>query len=152
MSRAKIPGPETMAVIGQFGYYIIQFSYFSYLHLAVFDGFPLKLPRYLVDMIMLMEIMRQALQVNVLSASLRKKGYEFPLKVGSYICESKSDAKNILKAFEEKYKLQEYRVLRPMFDPNGYTRDVLQIESVIKHVTTIEDYWVDCKDELESQD
>ena len=37
-----------------------------------------------------------------------------------------------------------------MFDPNGYARDVLQIGSVIKHVTTVEDYWGDCKDELES--
>ena len=35
---------------------------------------------------------------------------------------------------------------------NGYTSDVLQIGSVIKHLTTIEDYWVDCKDELESWD
>ena len=39
-----------------------------------------------------------------------------------------------------------------MFDPNGYARDVLQIGSVIKHVTTMEDYWVDYKNELESHD
>ena len=39
-----------------------------------------------------------------------------------------------------------------MFDPNGYARDVLQIGSVIKHVTTMEDYWADCKNELQSQD
>ena len=58
----------------------------------------------------------------------------------------------MLKAFENKYKLEEYKVVRPMFDPNGYARDVLQIGSVIKHVTTIEDYWENCKDELESQD
>ena len=45
-----------------------------------------------------------------------------------------------------------YEVLRPMFDPNGYVRDVLQIRSVIKYITTIEDYWVDCRDEFESQD
>ena len=29
---------------------------------------------------------------------------------------------------------------------------MLQIGSIIKHVTTIKDYWADCKDELESQD
>ena len=29
---------------------------------------------------------------------------------------------------------------------------MLQIGSVIKHVTTIEDYWAECKDELEGQD
>ena len=45
-----------------------------------------------------------------------------------------------------------YEVLRPMFDFNGYARDVLQIGSVIKHITIVEDYWVDCKDEFESQD
>lgn len=144
--------PKAMAIISQFGCYFIQFSYFSYLRLATFYGFPLKLPKYPDDLIMLMEIVRQALQVNVLSASLRKKEYEFPIKVGAYSCESRLDAKNMLKAFEEKYKLQEYEVLRPMFDPNGYARDVLQIGSVIKHVTTMEDYWADCKDELESWD
>ena len=39
-----------------------------------------------------------------------------------------------------------------MFDLNGYARDVLQIGSVIKHITIVEDYQVDCKDEFESQD
>ena len=94
--------PEEMAAISQLGSYFIQFSSFSYLRLATFDGFPLKLPRYRDDMIMLIEIMRQAIQVNVLSANLRKKGYEFPIKVGAYSCETRSDAKNILKAFERK--------------------------------------------------
>ena len=144
--------PKAMAIISQFGSYFIQFSSFSYLRLVAFDGFPLKLPRYPDDMIVLVEIVRQAIKVNVLGASLRKKGYEFPIKVGAYSCETRSDAKNILKAFENKYKLEEYEVVRPTFDPNGYARDVLQIGSVIKHVTTIEDYWADCKDELESQD
>ena len=144
--------PEAMVAISQFGCYFIQFSSFSYLHLAAFDGFPMKLPRYPDDMIVLMEIMRQAVQVNVLSASLRKKGYELPIRVGAYSCDTRPDAKNILKAFESKYKLEEYEVVKPMFDPNGYARDVLQIGSVIKHVTTMEDYWADCKDELESRD
>ena len=141
-----------MAAISQFGCYFIQFSSFSYLRLAAFDGFPLKLPRYPDDMIVLVEIVRRAIQVNVLSASLRKKGYEFPIKVGAYNCETRSDAKNILKAFERKYQLEEYEVVRPAFDPNGYARDVLQIGSVIKHVNTMEDYWADCKDEPESCD
>ena len=88
----------------------------------------------------------------MLCASLQKKGYEFPIKVRAYSCEARPDAKNILKAFERKYKLEEYEVVRPMFDPNGYARDVLQIGSVIKHVTTLEDYWADCKSELESRD
>ena len=89
--------PEVMAAISQFGNYFIQFSTFSYLHLPAFDGFPLKLPRYLTDMIMLIEIMRQAVQMNVLSRSLKKKGYEFHMKVGAYSCESHSNAKNMLK-------------------------------------------------------
>ena len=45
-----------------------------------------------------------------------------------------------------------YEVLRPMFDQNGYAREVLQIGSLIKHITIVEDYWVDYKDEFESQD
>ena len=39
-----------------------------------------------------------------------------------------------------------------MFEPNGYARDVLQIGIVIKHATTIEDYWANCQDEFESLD
>ena len=139
-----------MVAISQFGSYFIYFSSISYLCLAAFEKFPLKLPRYPSNKIVLIEIVRQAIEVNVLSASLRKKGYEFPMKVGAYSCESRSDAKKMLKEFENKYKLEEYEVVRPIFNPNGYARDVLQIGSVIKHVTTIEDYWVDCKDELES--
>ena len=68
------------------------------------------------------------------------------MKVGGYNCESHSDAKNMLKVFETKHKLEEYEVARHMFDQNEYTR-----ESVINNVTTIEDYWADCKDELESR-
>ena len=45
-----------------------------------------------------------------------------------------------------------YEVLRHMLDPKKYAKDVLPIGSVIKHVNTIEDYWVDCKDEFESHD
>ena len=58
----------------------------------------------------------------------------------------------MLKVFKMKYKLEMYEVLRPMFDPKGYAREVLQIGSVVKHVTTIEDYWEDCRDEFESWD
>ena len=101
---------------------------------------------------MLIEIVRQAVQVNVLSGSLKKKGYEFIMKFGSYTCDSDSNVKNMLKAFEMKYKPEAYEVVRPMFDPNGYVRDVLQIGSVIKHITTVEDDWADCKDEFESHD
>ncbi len=40
--------------------------------------------------------------MNVLSASLRKKGYEFVIKVGAYSRETRSDVKNILKSFKKK--------------------------------------------------
>ena len=86
--------PEAMATISQFGSYFIQFSSFSYLCLAAFDGFPLKLSRYPNDMIVLIEIMRLAMQVNMLSA----------MKVGAYSCECQLDAKNMLKEFKNKYK------------------------------------------------
>ncbi len=88
----------------------------------------------------------------MLSESLKKKGYEFPMKVGAYSYESHFDVKNMIKVFKTKYKLEEYEVVRPMFDPNGYVREVLQIGSVIKNITTIEDYWVDCRNELKSRD
>ena len=63
--------------------------------------------------------------MNVLSKTLKKKGYEFPMKVGAHSCESHLDAKSMLKVFEMKYKLEAYEVLRPMFNLNGYARDVL---------------------------
>ena len=99
-----------MADISQFGNYSIKFSTFSYLRLATFDGFPLKLPRYSSYMIMLIEIMRQVSQVNVLSGNLKKKGYKFPMKVGAYSSRSQCDVKNMLKAFEMKYKLEAYKM------------------------------------------
>ncbi len=90
--------------------------------------------------------------MNVLNKSLKKKGYKFPMNLEAFSCDTHSNANNMLKVFEMKYKLDMYKVLRPMFDPNGYAKDVLQIGSIIKHITTIEDYWADSKNEFESQD
>ena len=90
-----------------------------YLHLATFDGFPLKLPGYPSDMILLIKIIRKSLQVNILSEILKKKGYEFPMKVGAFSYNTRSDAKNMMKVFDKKYKLDMYEVLRPMFNLNG---------------------------------
>ena len=132
--------PEAMAVISQFGNFFIQFSSFSYLHIATFDGLPLMLPRYPSDMIMLIKLVRQAMHVNLLSVSLRKKGYKFPMRVGAFSCESWSDAKKMLKTFETRYSLEMYEVVRPMFDPRGYARDVLQIGGTMRHITIVEDY------------
>ena len=73
--------PEAMAIISHFESYFIQLSSFSYLCLVAFNGFPLKIPRSPNEMLFLIEIVRQALQVNILSESLKKKGYEFPMKV-----------------------------------------------------------------------
>ena len=129
---------EVMAAINQFGIFFIQFSSFSYLCLAAFDGLPLKLPRYPGDMIVLIKIVRQAIQVNLLSGSLKKKGYEFPMKIGAFSYESQSDVK--LMTFEMKYRLEMYEVVRPMFDLKGYAKEVVQIGSIAKHITTIEDY------------
>ena len=90
--------------------------------------------------------------MNLLSGSLKKKVYEFPMKFGAFSCESQFDAKNMLKTFKTKYHLEMYEVVRPMFDPKGYAREVSQIGGTVKHVTTIEDYWADCRDEFESRD
>ena len=60
-----------------------------------------------------------------MSESLKKKRYEFPMKVEAFSYESHSDAKNMLKDFEMKYRLEMYENLRPMFNPNGYAREVL---------------------------
>lgn len=47
------------------------------------------------------------------------------MKVGAFSCDSKSEAKNMIKEFEKKYKLDMYEDLRPMFDPFRYAKDVL---------------------------
>ena len=78
--------------------------------------------------------------MNILSGSLWKKGYEFPMKVGTFSCDSRFDAKNMIKEFEKRYKLDMYEDLRPMFNHNGYAKDVLQIGSMIKYINTIKDY------------
>ena len=86
---------------------------------------------------LLIKIMRQAIQVNVLSEILKMKGYKFVMKLGTFSYESHYDANNMLKVLGMKYKLEMYEVLMPMFDPNGYARELLQIGNVIKHVPTI---------------
>ena len=74
------------------------------------------------------------------------------MKVGAFSCDTHFDSKNMLKVFEMKYKLDMYEVLRPMFNPNGFESDILQIKSVIKHITTIKDYYGYFKNEFESYD
>ena len=63
----------------------------------------------------------------MLNGSLKKKGYEFPMKVGAFSCESQFNVKDMLKMFKMRYKLEMYEVIRPMFDPKGYAKEVLQI-------------------------
>ena len=84
--------------------------------------------------------------------SLKKKGCELPMKVGAFSYESQSDMKNMLKTFEMRYHLEMYEMDRPMFDPKGYAREVLQIGGMVKHITTIEDYWANYRDEFKSRD
>lgn len=50
---------------------------------------------------------------------------------------SRLDAKNLTKAFERKYKLKDYQVIRPQLDPVDYVKDNLQLGSSYKHVLTI---------------
>lgn len=47
------------------------------------------------------------------------------MKVGAFNCETHSNAKNMLRVFEMKYKSEMNEFLRPMFDLNGYEREVL---------------------------
>ena len=75
-------------------------------------------------MIMLVKLICQALHVNLLSRSL-SKGYDFLMKVGAFNFNSRSEAKNMIKEFEKKYKLDMYEELTPMFDPYRYAKDVL---------------------------
>lgn len=102
-------------------------------------------------MIVLIEIIQQVLQVKILSGSLKKKGYEFPMKVGDFSCDTHSNAKNMMIFLKKKYKLDMYEVLWPMFNPHGYARDVMKIRSVITCISPqLNIYWADCKDEFES--
>lgn len=54
---------------------------------------------------MLIEIIWQALQVNIPSRNLKKKGYKFPMKVKAFSCDTWSEAKNMMKVFKKKYKI-----------------------------------------------
>ena len=74
------------------------------------------------------------------------------MKVGAFSCDSKSEAKNMIKEFEKKYKLDMYEGLRPMFDLYEYTKDILQIDGTMEHMVTVEDYWANCQDEFKSHE
>lgn len=109
--------------ITQFGSFFIQFASFSYLYLIGFDDFPMNLPRYPDDMIILVEVIPHMLEVNLINAGIKKKGYEFFVTIGAYSCTSRSNAKNMMKEFER---------------------------TMVKHIPELEYYWDNCKDELES--
>ena len=74
------------------------------------------------------------------------------MKVGALICDTQSNGNNMKNIFKQKYKLDMYEFLTPMFNPNMYTKYALQIGSMIKHITMIKDYWVNCKYEFKSHD
>ena len=73
------------------------------------------------------------------------------MKVGAFSYDTRSKATNMIE-FKKKHKLSMYEELRPMFDPYDYTKDILQISSIVKHVVTMGGYWANCQDEFESHD
>ena len=74
------------------------------------------------------------------------------MKVGAFSCDSRLETKNMMKEFEKKYNLYMYEEMRPMFDPYKYAKKVHQIDSIVKHVVTMEDYQANYQDEFESCD
>ena len=83
------------------------------------------MPRYPNENIILIEICHQILVVNTICANAKMVGISFPIRVGAYSFASCSNAKKLLKVFNERYKFESYEVIRLKFDLFNYIKDRL---------------------------
>lgn len=144
---------EAISVVSQFGCCFIQFPSFSYLRIGAFDGFPKRHTRYPEDKVVFVELRRQILEVNTLCSNVKKIiEIPFPIMVGSYSCASRSDIRNLVKAFESRIKLIDYEVIRPQYDPLSFVKDHLKLGYAYGHVLDIEDYWARCHNEYQTRE
>ena len=119
---------EVNLAISQFGCSFIQFSSFSYLQIGAYNGFPKRLPRYLEDKVVLVELCQQILEVNTFCFNVKKiAGIPFPIVVGPSSCASKSNASNIVKRFKKNIKLVDYEVLKPQYDLVKFLKGYLKL-------------------------
>ena len=95
---------------------------------------------------------QQILEVNELCSVMKKAGIPFLILLGGYSCALRSNAKNAVKNFEDRYKLASHEVIRLQFDTVDYIKDKLQLGPSYKHVSALEDYWANCVDEVECRE
>ena len=91
--------------------------------------------------------------MNTLCSNVKKiVEISFPIVAGSYSCASRSDARNLVKAFESRIKLIDYEVIRPQYDPVSFVKDHLKLGYAYRHVPAIEDYWAGCHNEYQTKE
>jgi len=138
---------EAMQLVSIYGSFFIQFSKFTYIRVGVFDGELVKLPRYVFDHFVLIEVCRQLAHVDKKFSTKKGSCISFPIELGHYSCQSKSDALN-LKVNLKKFNFQ-FFTARSQFDNKGFVRDNLDFGTGLSHTPKLEDYWEDCSDEFE---
>jgi len=84
--------PEAASLIKIYVSYFIQYPRFAYLRVGRFDGYPYKLPRYVDDKMVLIELCRQIGSLNKKCKDKRKPGIPFPIGLSHYNYKSFADA------------------------------------------------------------
>lgn len=75
-----------------YGSYFTHFPQFTYLRIRGYEGKPLKLPLYCVDLMVLIEVCRQLGEVKKNCKERKGSGYNFPIELGHYKCKTIRDS------------------------------------------------------------
>ena len=76
---------EAIQVIQVYGYFYIRFPKFTYLRIGGFTSQPLKLPRYCLDSIVLLEMCKQfVLVIESFENTKRSSSVFFPIEIDHY--------------------------------------------------------------------
>lgn len=137
---------EAMSLIEKYGSWYIQLPTFTYLRIQGFTFEPYKLPRYLTDKMVLVEVVRKLPEFDCIKKEKHRQGITFLITLGKMmaICPI-AEATKIVNEELELFHLGIYKV-RNRFDP--FQRISTTKGEKFIHRIDIEDYWVNLTDEF----
>lgn len=138
---------EAIELVNVYGSFFIQFSHFTYLRVGGFKGEPFRLPRYVSDSCILIEVSRQLAYMAKDYGKDSDTRRIFPIDLGHYSYKSVSNALNLELEFK-KFHLKSF-VKRDNFDSRCFIPQYVKKGVSDQHVSQLEDYWEGCQDEFE---
>lgn len=122
---------EAVELINNYGSFFIQFNHFTYIRVGGFKGEPFRLPRYVSDYCVLIEVSRQLAYVVKANEDSSTSGI-FPIDLGHYSCKFVSDALNLELEFQ-RFHLKTF-MKRDNFDSKGFIAHYVKMAMPDQHV------------------